>query len=278
MATKTTTTRADRILWWSQRLLLAFFVFIILGPFIYALSVSLRPSEEWFSQAVYLIPNNPTFQNWVESIDVLSQPLMNSFYIATGTAVLSMLIVIPGAYAMARLEFPYKKPIFYSIIIVMMFPYIILIIPITDLWYGLGLYNSIPGMWIAYQAFIAPFALWVLRDYFEKLPANLEEAAQIYGCSKVSAFIRVVLPLSAPAIIAVGFLAFNIGWNDFLFANMLSDGTGPRPAVVKLFISTAGGEGRLWGRLMAQTLIIGIPPTVMYMIARRHISNAFAVN
>lgn len=255
-------------------------LFILLGmtllPFIYALSVSFRTPAEFYGSPIW-IPNEPTLEPWIAAINGLQGPLINSALIATGTAILSLLITIPGAYVFGRKEFPGKELAFYTIILALLFPYILLIIPISDVWNDLGLYNTIPGLWLAYQVFVTPFAIWILRDFFEKLPDNIEEAAQVYGCTQFSAFVRVILPLSMPAIIAVGFLAFLTGWNDFLFSNLLTTGSGPRPAVVHLFIVTAGGERQYWAQLMAETLLIGIPPTVLYMIARRQLTNAFTV-
>jgi len=105
---------------------------------------------------------------------------------------------------------------------------------------------------------------------------NLEEAAQVYGCTQFQAFVRVVLPLSAPALVAIAFLAFLIGWNDFLFANMLTTGEGPRPAVVQVFFTTQGGERIFWSWLMAGCLIVGTPPVVLYILGRRYLQEAFA--
>ena len=248
---------------------------VALLPFIYALSVSFRPYSEIFGP-VHWIPRDPTLEAWRLALEELSTPLRNSFFIATGTAIISLVITIPGAYVFGRKDFLGKKPLFYSIIIALLFPYILLIVPIISIWDSLALYNTIPGLWIAYQVFVAPFALWILRDFFEKLPANIEEAAQVYGCTQFSAFLRVILPLSVPAIISVGFISFLVAWNDFLFANLLTTGSGPRPAVVTLFISTIGGETTSWALLMSETLLIGLPPTVLYMVSRRYLSNAFA--
>lgn len=245
-------------------------------PFFYVLSVSFWSATELFGDP-HWIPKDFTLTAWKEAIDILAQPLINSFIIATGTSILSLLIVIPGAYVFGRKDLPGLTIGFYLIVLSLLFPYIILVIPIMGIWFDTGLYNTIPGLWIAYQAFITPFALWILRDYFEKLPVNLEEAARVYGCTQFTAFRKVILPLARPAIIAVGFLSFLVGWNDFLFSNMLTTGQGPRPAVVALFISTVGGERQFWSRLMAETLIIGTPPTVLYMIARQYLSDAFAV-
>jgi len=240
------------------------------------ISVSLRPPAELFGEP-HLIPREPTLRSWRIALQTLGPFLKNSALIATGTAILSLLLTIPGAYVFGRLSFPGKRVAFYVIVGALLFPYILLIIPITDLWYTLDLFNTIPGIWIAYQVFVLPFSMWVLRDFFEKLPANLEEAAQVYGCTQFSAFVRVILPLSVPAIVAVGFLAFLVGWNDFIFASFLTTGSGPRPAVVQLFVSTTGGERVQWGQIMAQSLLIGLPPVVLYMIAQRYLSNAFAV-
>jgi ABC-type glycerol-3-phosphate transport system permease component len=257
---------------------ITFLVLLNVIPFLLISSVSFMPPTEFFG-APHIIPHEPTLEAWAEGFADLKDNLVNSLLIATGTAVLSMAITIPGAYAFARKEFAGKKLGFYAIITAMMFPYILLVIPVLDIWYSLGLYNTIPGMWLAYQIFVTPFAIWILRDFFAKLPRDIEEAAQVYGCTQFSAFLRVILPLAAPGIVAVAFLAFLTGWNDFLFSNLLTTGTGPVPAVPVLYGTIGGGSGErvYWGKLMAQTLLIGIPPTVLYLVARKHLENAFTV-
>lgn len=245
-------------------------------PFVYVVSVSLRLPPEFFGQP-HWIPRKPSLEPWKAAFEIVRDPLVNSVIVASGTAVLSMAITIPGAYVFGRKEFPGKQLAFYAIITVLLFPYVLLIIPISTTWHELGLYNTVPGLWLAYQAFITPFAIWILRDFYNQLPFNLEEAARVYGCTQFQAFRKVILPLSLPATVAVGFLAFVIGWNDFLFSNFLTTGTGPQPAVVTLFKQQAGGERTFWGQLMAMTLMIGVPPTVLYLFARRYITEAFAV-
>ena len=250
---------------------------VVLIPFLFVLSVSIRPPTGLYGPP-HLIPESITLKFWKDAIQTVGPHLKNSAIIATGTAVVSLIITIPGAYVFARTEFPGKKPAFYSILVALLFPYILLVLPISDLWYELGLYNTRIGLILAYQAFVTPFALWILRDFFENLPHNLEEAAQVYGCTQFGAFYRVIVPLAMPAIVATGFLAFLTGWNDFLFANMLTTGTGPRTAVVTLFLSTTGGEITSWGHTMAATLLVGIPPTVLYMVARRYLTESFALS
>lgn len=257
---------------------LAALLAVIVIPFIYVVSVSFRSPQEFFTGGIYLVPKNPTLEPWVSSFESLATPLKNSLLIASGTMIISLIITIPGAYVFGRKQFPGKRIGFYGIVVALMFPYIILVIPLADLWYSFQLHDTVPGMWIAYQTFVAPFAIWILRDFFEKLPTDLEEAARVYGCTQWQAFVRVILPLSAPAIAAVGFLAFLVGWNDYLFSSLLTTGSGVRPAIVVLFNTTTGGERNYWALIMAQTLIVGTPPAVLYMVARRHITNAFAVS
>lgn len=256
---------------------LAFILAMILVPFLLVVNISVRPAAEFFNADPHVFTRNPTLKAWEMSLGALRKPLVNSALIASGTALVSMFITIPGAYVFARQEFPGRKVGFYLIVAALLFPYILLIIPITEVWYNVGLYDTIPGVVLAYQVFVTPFAIWILRDFFEKLPTNLEEAAQVYGCTQFQAFYRVILPLSAPAVVATGFIAFLVGWNDFLFSGMLTTGTGPRPAVVHLYVLTTGSEINFWAQTMAQTIIIGIPPTVLYMVSRRYLTESFEV-
>lgn len=259
-----------------RSLLLLFIIGVSLLPIVYITLSSFKPPDEFFLPGLHWFPQEPTIDAWVQAFNVLRDPLITSSIVASGTTVIALLITIPGAYVFGRREFPGRKFIFYSIVISLLFPYIILIIPIADIWNDIGLYNTIPGIWLAYQVFVAPFAIWLLRDFFASLPTNIEEAAQVYGCTPFGAFFRVVLPLSAPGVMAVMFMAFLISWNDFLFANMILQAN-KQTAIVALFKSTQGGERTYWGMLMAEALIIGIPPTVLYMIARKKLTNAFAV-
>jgi ABC-type glycerol-3-phosphate transport system permease component len=256
---------------------IAFFTVMVLVPMILALSITFMSPREFFGGDPHLLPVEPTLQTWAEALGVLQEPLINSAMIAFGTMALAMVICIPAAYIFGRQEFPGREWGFRAIMVALLFPYILLIIPLTDTWYQLNLHNTVIGVVLAYQVFVTPFAIWILRDFFEGLPANLEEAAQVYGCSELQALYKVILPLSLPAVMATAFLAFLVGWNDFLFSNMLTTGTGPRPSVVTLFLETTGGDQLYWGLAVTMAFVVGTPPTVLYLIARRHLTESFAV-
>jgi ABC-type glycerol-3-phosphate transport system permease component len=256
---------------------LAGFTVMILVPFFFVISASLMPASELLGD-FQLLPREPTLEQYVTGFDNLRGNLINSALAAGGTAILTLVIAIPGSYVFAREEFPGKRIAFLGVLTSLMFPYVLLIVPITNIWVETGLYNTIPGLIIAFQLFITPFVIWILRDYFENLPPNLEECAQVYGCTEFSAFVRIVLPISIPAVLSTTFISFVIGWQEFLFSNMLTTGLGPRPATVSLYLSTVGGELTFWGQVMAQTVIIGTPTAVLYFIARSSLSESFQVS
>jgi len=245
-------------------------------PVLYVVLITFRPESAVFSSELYWIPREPTLENYAAAWEGIRADFINSFIIATGTAILSLVITVPGAYALGRLNFPGKRKAFFIVVIALMFPAVLLVGPIGSAWRDLGLFNTFPGIWIAFQAFVAPFSLWILRDFFEGLPNNLEEAARVYGCTNASAIYHVIIPLSIPAIVAVTFLAFLTGWNDFLFSNLLTQ-SDHRPAVVTIY-QTASGRGAVpWSLVLSQSFIVGAPPVALYFLAQRYMSETFAM-
>lgn len=251
----------------------ALLITIILVPVLYALSVSLRPQPEVFGP-VHFIPHEPTLDPWINFISDNGRQLLNSVIIATGVSIISLLIAVPGAYAFSRLEFPGRTKLFYMIILIMLVPGIMLIVPILDIWRSVGLYNTVSGLWLALMIGAMPVSIWILRDNFQKLPPNAEEAAQVYGATQFGAFTRVVLPLATPAIIAVAFLNFLGAWNNFLFTNLMATSEGPLPAIVVLFRLLSPDKATTWPYALAAAFVIAIPPATFYLLARRYLESA----
>lgn len=252
-------------------------VLLVALPLLIVIAAAFTPTSELFANPTVWIPEEPTTESWTRGFAELQEGLVHSFIISTGTALIALVVTIPGAYVFGRKEFAGKQFVFYAIILSLLFPSIVLVVPITARWLQWGLYDSYLGLWIAFQIFITPFAIWILRDYFSKMPENLEEAAQVYGCTEFGAFVRVILPIARPALIAVGFLAFLNGWNEFLFANLLTTSSGVQPAIVELYATLHSGQGESipWTLMMAESLIIGIPPAILYFVAQRGLRGAF---
>lgn len=255
---------------------LAVVLALVLIPYAYVIATAFKPPAEVYE--IRWWPSEISFAAWDEvfRINRFHHYLFNSLIAGLGSAILAVAIALPGAYIFARKEFPFREPFFYMIVGTLIFPFILLIVPITIVWIRIGLFDTFLGLWLAFQIFAVPYSMWILRGYFAKLPRHLEEAAQVYGCTQFQAFWRVMLPMAKPVIVSVLFLAFLQGWSDFLFSNMLTTGDGPRTASVAIYTSSAGGERVEWGPLMVMTLLAGIPPVILYMLAQKHISKTFA--
>ena len=254
---------------------LLFALLIVLVPYSYVALSAFKPPGEIFE--VKWFPDEWSLDAWryaIESVE-FHKYILNSFFAGLGAAAIALLIAVPGGYIFGRKKFKGKETLFYIIILALLFPFVLLIVPLTISWIKVGLYDTMFGLWLSYQVFIIPFGLWILRGFFEELPASLEECAMVYGCTQFQAFYRVMLPLAKPVVVSLLFLSFLIGWNDFLFSNMLTTGEGPRTASVIIYIMAVGGERVEWEVLMVLTLIAGIPPVVLYILAQRQLMKTF---
>jgi ABC-type glycerol-3-phosphate transport system permease component len=250
---------------------------IVLVPYGYIAFTAFKPPGEMFE--VRWLPETWSLESWrytLESVQ-FQRYILNSLVAGLGAAILALCIAVPGAYVFGRKRFRGKDVVFYIITMALLFPFVLLVVPFTILWIQLGLYDTMPGLWIAYQVFIIPFAIWILRAYFAELPPFLEECAMVYGCTQFQAFYRIMLPLAKPIIVSLLFIAFLIGWSDFLFSNMLTTGEGPRTASVVLYVTAVGGERVEWEVLMVMTLMAGIPPVILYILAQRQLMKTFAI-
>jgi multiple sugar transport system permease protein len=258
--------QAGRIL-----LLIGLFVVAVL-PAVFALSMSVRNVSNFY--APIWIPKSPTLEWYAEGFSDIFPLMKNSYLRALGSTLLTLAISVPAGYAFARRDFAHKSKLFYSIVGVLLFPILIVAIPLTVLFFELGLQDSIPGLWIVDLILVVPFAVYLLRDYFADLPSNLEQAAQVYGCTSFSAFVRVILPLAMPGILAVSFFSFVIGWNEFFFAILITQSEA-MPAIVSLNAAVSTEATLQQGVVMAQTVLISLPPVVLYLIARKSLTETF---
>ncbi|POF28578.1 carbohydrate ABC transporter permease [Roseibium marinum] len=149
--------------------------------------------------------------------------LMVSAFVSVATVVLTLLLSVPGAYAVSRLRFPGQALLARSVLLIYMVPAIVLVIPLYAVFSQLGLRNTLTGLLIVYPATTIPVALYMLQGYFRGLPAELEEAGLMDGLSRIGVILKITLPLSLPALASVSLYVFMIAWNEFLFAFMFLD-------------------------------------------------------
>ncbi len=249
---------------------------MILIPYAYIIATAFKEPGEVFETS--WMPVKISLQAWIDVFTIFEfhKFLLNSLIAGLGSAMLAVFISLPGAYIFARKNFRFRETFFYMIVGTLVFPFILLIVPITIIWIKLGLFNTFVGLWLAFQIFAVPYCVWILRGFFAQLSPHLEEAAMVYGCTQFQAFYKVMVPLAKPVVISVLFLSFLYGWSDFLFSNMLTTGGGPQTASVAIYIATAGGERIEWEMLAVMTLVAGIPPVAVYMLAQKHLSQTFA--
>ena len=193
----------------------------------------------------------------------------NSVFVAVSSTLLATAVGTIGAYALARLKFRGRGFMASATLITYLVPPSILFIPLYKQMQGLGMANSLSGLIAAYPSFTVPFVTWLLMGYFESIPEELEEAAMIDGATRFGAFYRVVLPLSAPGVLAAGLYAFTQAWNEFLYALVfITDGRlRTLPVGLASFIT---GDVYGWGYLMAGAVLTTLPVIAVYIYLQKY--------
>lgn len=196
----------------------------------------------------------------------------NSLIVSISATLISLVFSIPGAYAFARLDFPGRKLLFYTAVFTIMFPWIVITIPVYEVFYVLGLINTLSGIIIALSIFVLPQTIWLLQGFFRQgIPENIEEAALIDGHTEIGAFLRIVLPLSAPAVGAAALFSFLTAWNNFLWVFVLTSDEDVRTATVAIHFILGSDVLREWNILMAAVVLLVAPPVVFYGLSQRYV-------
>ena len=195
--------------------------------------------------------------------------IRNSLLVAFGTVVLTLLVSIPGAYAVSRLEFFGRRQIGALFLAVYFFPAILLAIPLFVFYTRIGLRGSLVGLLFVYVAQVAAVSIYMLRNYFDTIPASLEEAAAIDGCSRLRGMWHISLPLAMPAIVSNALFIFMIAWNEFLFALLFLIERRDN-WTVSLGLSQLQGSIEVPTTvLMAGSVILTLPIIVLFFISER---------
>ena len=239
-------------------------------PFYWMIATSLKHDKEIYGYEATLIPERPTLANYATVFRETPYMLYlrNSVVVAVGSTVLSMIIAVLGAYAIAQLDFPGRALLARGLVFTYLVPTSLLFIPMFAMMSMLRLTDSLYGLTIAYLGFDVPFCTWLLMGYFKSVPVELEEAARVDGCNRVSALVRVVLPMSLPALVVVTFFSFTHAWNEFLYAHVFTSTTSARTVTTGL-VNFMSQDVFFWGPLMASTVMSALPPVLMFLVFQR---------
>ncbi|WP_214414417.1 carbohydrate ABC transporter permease [Sphaerisporangium fuscum] len=202
--------------------------------------------------------------------------LTNSALVSVMTVAGTLAVSALGGYAFARFDFPGKNLLFLATLAILMVPYATILIPLYVLLGHLGLQNSLVGLALVFVMFQLPFALFMMRNAFEALPRELEEAAMVDGCGTFRAFGRILLHAVRPALITVGLFAFLASWNDF-FAPLILLNDGAKftlpVAVVSMTQQTFGAID--YGMLQAGVMVMAVPCLILFLVLQRHYVRGF---
>ena len=251
----------------------AFMTFILL-PFIEMFYASLRPLDHLFRSPYQFYSDDLSFWAYQEmwnTVPMLGRYIFNSFFLASCVAILTLLFVIPAAYAYARFKFPAKNTSLYLLLAINMFSGAVILIPLYKLLRTLGLLNSYQSMIIPGVAFLIPTSIWLLKSYFEKIPIDLEEAAFVDGASRIQILRHIIAPLSTPGLVVVGIYAFIGAYaQQFLFAITFNQKKEYMPIPTGLY-EFIGYQSVKWNEMMAAALVGMLPVLLLFIFLQKYI-------
>lgn len=194
--------------------------------------------------------------------------MANSFIVVSAASFLSIILAILAGYSLTRFRYRGRNAISQGILYVYMFPQLTLVIPLLIFVITLRLYNTLTSLVIVYTTFALPYSIWMMRGYFATIPMELEEAAMVDGCSRLGAIRRVILPISAPGIVATVIYSFILGWNNVIYP--LTFITLESKKVVSIgFLSLISGDITPWNAVMAASVMTAIPLLILFTFLQR---------
>ena len=224
---------------------------------------------DWLGAKVFF-DFSPTFQHYIDLFT--NQPfgkyLFNSIVAAGGSAIISVVLGSMAAYSLSRTDFKLKNDLFFWIISTRMAPVVAVLVPLFAIFRSLDLVGSLTGLILAYTTFNLPFAIWILKGFFDNVPYAIEEAQMVDGASRSKAFMS-ILPLVAPGIAAFVVLCILFAWNDFLFAAIIgSGGAKTLPVATKELVQPQNIQ---WGTIMAAGTVTTLPMMLLGLVIRKYL-------
>ncbi|MEU2165117.1 carbohydrate ABC transporter permease [Streptomyces chengbuensis] len=252
----------------------ALLVAYCLAPFYWMLVSSFRRSSDLFEKSP--LPSPWSLENYravLEPGTGFGRALFNSLVVAGVTTVVTLVIAVFTAYALARLDFRFKNAVLAVVIATSMFPGIALVVPLLKLFAGtLHWVNTYQAMIVPSMSFALPLAVWNLNAFFTQLPRELEHAAMVDGCTPGQAFRKVILPLTAPGLFTTAILTFIAAWNEFIIAVSMVNETSMQTANVAIArFGGATGFDIPYGTKMAAGVVVTVPLLVLVLVFQRRI-------
>jgi N,N'-diacetylchitobiose transport system permease protein len=250
--------------------LLGLLVFVTAGfPVYWMLNTAFKPAKDAIDPDPSLLPTGITFSNFDRALNIADfwGPVGRSLVVSLSVVAIGIVIGLLAALAISRFAFRGRKIVIVGILAVQMVPLVAMIIPVFLLLNDLGQYDRLSGLVLTYLTFILPFTVWTLRGFIVNIPKELEEAAMVDGCSRTTAFLRVVFPLLAPGMVATSVYGFIQAWNEYLYALMLLSQENQTATVwLGNFTTKHGTE---YAPMMAGSTLMAVPIVVLFLLVQR---------
>jgi multiple sugar transport system permease protein len=255
---------------------LAIFVFMVAVPLYWMVTTAIKTNKELYEEFSY-VPRQMTLENFERVIvrEELLTNIRNSFSVAMSTTLFTVVVSAMAAFSIVRYRYRGRDWIGRVILFKYLLPSAMLFIPLYVIGTALGLGNTQQGLMLTYLTFTIPFCTWMLMGYFRGMPVELEEQAMVDGCSKIGALMRILLPLSAPGLVASAIFSFTLAWNEFLLALVITMDQSTMTVPIKLTMMVVGDQ-YIWGQLMAGAVLASIPVAVLYFIGQRFVVQGLA--
>jgi N,N'-diacetylchitobiose transport system permease protein len=263
--------RRARQLGWNLVGLLVFLVMVF--PVYWMVATAFKPGQQILSYTPQWVPTHPTLSNFR---DAVHQPFFwnavkNSLIVVTSVVALSVVLAFLASLALAKFHFYGRKAFIVLILGVQMVPLAALIIPLYILMSRLGQIDKLTGVIAMYLTFVLPFTVWTMRGFLLGIPKELEEAAMVDGATRFGAFVRVLLPLVGPGLVATSIFAFIQAWNEFIIAYVFLH-TPEKQTLMVWLASFTTLRGTDWGPLMAGATLCALPVVVFFLLVQRRIA------
>lgn len=250
---------------------LAAMLAFLLFPFYWTFVTSVKPESELYGETVTYWPKTFSMESYRKLFTEFNflKPMANSLLVATMTTVISLTVSVLAAYAFSRYRFKGRKLLMTMFLTNNMFPTVLLLIPLYAIMRKLGILYTPGSLVLSYTTFTIPFSIWLLNGYLDDLPMALEEAAMVDGANRAQAFVRIIMPILTPCVVATGAYVFMTAWNEYTFAVMFTNEANRTiPVALKNLIGQLGVQ---WGMLTAGGIITIIPVCVMFFFAQKRL-------
>ncbi len=272
--------KATRYTWTSMKYVFALVVgFCILAPFSWLFISSVAPAKDLISIPLKLIPSTISWSRYREILHnadpssaafAFRHAMVNSIVIALSVTVICIVVGLFAAYALSRLRFPFQKGIMFLFLFTYMVPSISIVMPVYIIFSHAQMLDSKWTLVLIYCSFVLPYTIWIMQGYLEGFPVELEEAARVDGCNRLSAMVRVILPIAIPGIVATAVFAMLLAWDEFLYALILTSSV--HAMTISVAIAEFVGKNTAdYGMIAAGGVLAALPPAIFALLFQKYI-------